>query len=84
MIIDDASTDNSRAEIFNLIKKDYPQLYSKLFTVAKNSFRLYTAGNLQAKVKKYCGFSDVVVSIGPNSYLLGKQALNIINRIFQS
>jgi hypothetical protein len=45
---------------------------------------MHTAGNLQAKVKKHCGFDDVVVNIGPNSHFLGKQAFNIINRIFQN
>jgi hypothetical protein len=44
---------------------------------------LYTSGNLQAKVKKYCWFSDVVINIGPNTHLIGKQAFNVINSVFQ-
>lgn len=39
---------------------------------------------MHIRVKKYCGFSDVVVNISPNSQFVGKQAFNVINSAFQN
>ena len=44
---------------------------------------LGTAGNHFLRMKQYCQGTDVVVTLHGNSSLIGRQAFNIINAVFQ-
>lgn len=65
------------------IKRLNFKFFNRIYKIIKNEDILGTAGNHFLRMKQYCQGTDVVVTLHGNSSLIGRQAFNIINAVFQ-
>jgi hypothetical protein len=83
--VDDYSTDEDSAKknIYGFMLDNFPKLLAKTKQIVTNEEMLFSAGNQFMRVKEFCYDNAVVVSLNPNSSIIGKQLLKVVNAIYQ-
>ena len=81
VIVDDASTDNTFAELTSNIKKDY--FLNTRTTLIRNPRNNGALANKDMSIRNHCSEGDIVIDIDADDALIGSQVLKLVNALYQ-
>ena len=76
------SNDGTTEEIKEYIQEKFPNFLDK-FTLIENSNRIYSVGNKNKMIRRYCKSEDIVFDIDADDFILGKQLFKVLNSIYE-
>lgn len=79
-MIDDASSDNS-TEVLLAELPQYPRLNNRI-RIIRNPESIGALGNRDSTTRNHCHSGDIVVDIDGDDSLIGRQAFNMLNRLY--
>ena len=79
----DEDSDYAMERFYELSLEVYPRVLNRLKSSLMNEDVIGTPGNHYLRVNQFCRGTDIVVTLQGKSKLIGRQAFNVINTIFQ-
>lgn len=79
----DENSDFAMERFYGLSLETNPRVLNRLKTSLKNEDVIGTPGNHYLRVNQFCRDTDIVVTLQGKSKLIGRQAFNVINTLFQ-
>lgn len=81
--VNEFSTDFSPQNVFTYLNQSRMRLRNRI-RIVNNLQYLGTLANIYFWVKRFCGPEDVVLVVGKDESLIGRQALKVLNSFYQS
>lgn len=82
VFIDDASTDSTATDVFEIISKQ-TKLTPRQYVIVRNVQQKKAMFNLRMAANSYCQPEEIFIVVDGDDELIGRQVLKLFNAVFQ-